>query len=176
FFSSSFIQQNNLKINEQKNINNNKLSTKITTKQRSAPERINKYPLVNLTTKNKINLLNEKFFNDEEEKLNNLVHENMERAEAELLLGAMPLGAHLLRRRPDKSLALSLKSNEGVLHIKLEYRCDRWVLGEGPRFNKVIEMLKAYRKVELPVRGAEQIRLSILFRPGDMPGNGLLLL
>jgi len=40
----------------------------------------------------------------------------MERAEAELLLGAMPLGSHLLRRRPDRSLALSLKANEGKLH------------------------------------------------------------
>jgi hypothetical protein len=47
------------------------------------------------------------------EDLSNVVHDTMERAEAELLLGGMPLGTHLLRRRPDQSLALSLRGNEG---------------------------------------------------------------
>ncbi|CAK5072334.1 unnamed protein product [Meloidogyne enterolobii] len=155
-----------------------------------SPNNLNNQNLIKIGDKQQQKLINERIkslklvltfcqensFGEKEKLNNNLIHENMERAEAELLLGAMPLGSHLLRRRPDRSLALSLKANEGVLHIKLEYRCDRWVLGEGPRFNSVVEMLKAYRRVELPVRGAEQIRLTILFRPGDMPGRGLLLL
>jgi hypothetical protein len=48
------------------------------------------------------------------EDLSNVMHDTMERAEAELLLGGMPLGTHLLRRRPDQSLALSLRGNEGT--------------------------------------------------------------
>lgn len=110
------------------------------------------------------------------EQLDDLVHEQMERADAELLLGALPLGTHLLRRRPDQSLALSLKASEGVLHIKLQLRDGQWVLGEGPRFRHVHSMLRAYRRTELPVRGAEHVRLAALIRPDDVPGRGLLLL
>jgi hypothetical protein len=133
---------------------------------------------------------------EQEEQLSELVHERMERAEAELLLGGLPLGTHLLRRRPDASLALSLKGTEGegkggigwnsscfssptgVLHIKLELRQPgaHWVLGEGPRFRSVHSMLRAYHRSELPVRGAEQIRLGPLLRPEDVNGRGLLLL
>lgn len=110
------------------------------------------------------------------EDLSDLVHEQMERADAELLLGACPLGTHLLRRRPDRSLALSLKASEGVLHIKLQFRAGQWVLGEGPRFRHVHSMLRAYRRCELPVRGAEHVRLGALLRPDDVPSGGLLLL
>lgn len=34
-----------------------------------------------------------------------------------------------------------------------------WVLGEGPRFPSINEMLRCYKQTELPVRGAEHIRL-----------------
>lgn len=34
-----------------------------------------------------------------------------------------------------------------------------WVLGEGPRFPSVSGMLRCYKRTELPVRGAEHVRL-----------------
>ena len=115
---------------------------------------------------------------EQAEDLAELVHERMERTEAEVLLAPLPLGAHLLRRRPDHSLALSLRGTDGVLHIKLEHRQAQggWVLGEGPRFGRVRQMLRAYRRKELPVRGAEQVRLGLLLRPVEVPSRGLLLL
>uniref|UniRef100_A0A183BSE3 SH2 domain-containing protein n=1 Tax=Globodera pallida TaxID=36090 RepID=A0A183BSE3_GLOPA len=109
------------------------------------------------------------------EELDNLVHEKMNRNDSEKLLHSLNFGVHLLRRRPDRNLALSLRAKEGVLHIKLEFHQSQWILGDGPRFSSVHCMLRAYRRTELPVRGAEQIRLGILLKPSDIAG-GLKLL
>ncbi|KAI1724448.1 SH2 domain-containing protein [Ditylenchus destructor] len=88
-----------------------------------------------------------------------MVHEGMERGQAEEMLKSMEVGDFLLRRRNDGNLALSLRSSDGVLHIKLEMRDSTWILGEGPRFSSINGMLRCYRKNELPVRGAEHVRL-----------------
>uniref|UniRef100_A0A914GY91 SH2 domain-containing protein n=1 Tax=Globodera rostochiensis TaxID=31243 RepID=A0A914GY91_GLORO len=109
------------------------------------------------------------------EELDNLVHEKMNRNDSEKLLNSLNFGVHLLRRRPDQNLALSLRAKEGVLHIKLEFHQSQWILGDGPRFSSVHCMLHAYRRTELPVRGAEQIRLGILLKPSDI-ARGLKLL
>jgi len=90
-----------------------------------------------------------------------MVHEQLDRVEAEKLLNIMEMGDFLLRRRPDQNLALSLKAAEGVLHIKLERRDGFWVLGEGPRFASIGGMIKCYRKTELPVRGTDHFRLNL---------------
>lgn len=45
------------------------------------------------------------------------------------------------------------------MHIKLELRDGYWVLGEGPRFSSINGMLCCYKRTELPVRGAEHVRL-----------------
>uniref|UniRef100_A0A915CQ14 SH2 domain-containing protein n=1 Tax=Ditylenchus dipsaci TaxID=166011 RepID=A0A915CQ14_9BILA len=54
---------------------------------------------------------------------------------------------------------VSMVHEDGVLHIKLEMRDALWVLGEGPKFSSISGMLRCYKKNELPVRGAEHVRL-----------------
>ena len=85
--------------------------------------------------------------------LEDMIHEHVNRNDAETLLKSTSIGTFLLRRRVinQRDLALSLRASEGqlqytfftilevvgVLHIKLELKDGLWVLGEGPRFSKV---------------------------------------
>ncbi|VDN52811.1 unnamed protein product [Dracunculus medinensis] len=88
-----------------------------------------------------------------------LVHKNMDRVEAERCLLNHEIGAFLIRRRDNDNLALSIRAVNGNLHIKLEFRNNRWVLGEGPSFNNILTIVNYYRTHELPVRGAERMIL-----------------
>jgi len=89
-----------------------------------------------------------------------LVHDtSLSRVEAEKLLSHHQIGVFLVRLREEGNLALSLKASDGVLHIKLEEREGRWVLGEGPSFSSISSCIRYYRKTELPIRGAEHILL-----------------
>ncbi|TKR62371.1 hypothetical protein L596_026347 [Steinernema carpocapsae] len=93
----------------------------------------------------------------------NLIHDaNVDRATAENLLRNSECGCFLLRMRPEGNMALSLKSGQGViLHIKLEERENRWVLGDGPSFSSVRSVIRYYSHSShtLPIRGAEHIQL-----------------
>uniref|UniRef100_A0A914Z662 SH2 domain-containing protein n=1 Tax=Panagrolaimus superbus TaxID=310955 RepID=A0A914Z662_9BILA len=89
-----------------------------------------------------------------------LIHENIDRLEAEYLLNARKIGDFLLRKRQEGNLALSLKASEGVLHIKLEKRDNNhWVLGEGPQFPSITGCLRFYYRKALPIRGSEHVVL-----------------
>uniref|UniRef100_A0AC35G380 SH2 domain-containing protein n=1 Tax=Panagrolaimus sp. PS1159 TaxID=55785 RepID=A0AC35G380_9BILA len=89
-----------------------------------------------------------------------LIHENIDRLEAEFLLNSRKIGDFLLRKRQEGNLALSLKASEGVLHIKLEKRDNNhWVLGEGPQFPSITGCLKFYYRKALPIRGSEHVVL-----------------
>ncbi|KAE9552895.1 hypothetical protein FO519_003880 [Halicephalobus sp. NKZ332] len=89
-----------------------------------------------------------------------LIHENIDRIEAEQLLMPRAVGEFLLRKRSEGNLALSLKATEGVLHIKLEKRDNNaWVLGEGPQFPSISGCLKYYYRTALPIRGSEHVLL-----------------
>uniref|UniRef100_A0A1I7ZWP0 SH2 domain-containing protein n=1 Tax=Steinernema glaseri TaxID=37863 RepID=A0A1I7ZWP0_9BILA len=106
----------------------------------------------------------------------NLIHdESVDRAAAENLLRDVECGCFLLRKRPEGNMALSLKSGQGlcssasslrtvsgiILHIKLEERENRWILGEGPSFSSVRSVIRYYSHSShtLPIRGAEHIQL-----------------
>ncbi|VDK44320.1 unnamed protein product [Anisakis simplex] len=89
-----------------------------------------------------------------------LVHRGVDRLEAERRLLNCRLGSFLVRVRDNGNLALSIRANKGILHIKLELRDDRWVLGEGPSFGSVSTVVSFYRSHELPIRGAERMLLS----------------
>ncbi|KAI6183279.1 SH2 domain-containing protein [Aphelenchoides bicaudatus] len=88
-----------------------------------------------------------------------MVHEQMDRVEAEKCLAARQIGDYLLRRRQDGNLAVSLRATDTVMHIKLEHRQQMWVLGEGPAFKTIGSVLRYYSKMELPIRGAEHVQL-----------------
>uniref|UniRef100_A0A7E4VY96 SH2 domain-containing protein n=1 Tax=Panagrellus redivivus TaxID=6233 RepID=A0A7E4VY96_PANRE len=92
---------------------------------------------------------------------NELIHDGIDRCDAEALLLPRPVGEFLLRKRTDGgNLALSLRASEGVLHIKLEQRDNNaWVLGEGPQFASITGCLKYYYRTALPIRGSEHILL-----------------
>lgn len=89
-----------------------------------------------------------------------LVHYGVDRLEAERRLLNCRIGSFLVRMRDNGSLALSIRANKGILHIKLELRDNRWVLGEGPSFGSVATVVSFYRSHELPIRGAERMLLS----------------
>ncbi|KHN86504.1 SH2 domain-containing adapter protein B [Toxocara canis] len=89
-----------------------------------------------------------------------LIHHGVDRLEAERRLHNCRIGSFLVRMRDNGSLALSIRANKGILHIKLELRDDRWVLGEGPSFGSVATVVSFYRSHELPIRGAERMLLS----------------
>ncbi|KAI6216918.1 SH2 domain-containing protein [Aphelenchoides fujianensis] len=88
-----------------------------------------------------------------------MVHEQMDRVEAEKRLEPRPVGDYLLRRRADGSLAMSLRTTDVVLHIKLERRESSFVLGEGPSFRTIGSILRFYARTELPIKRAEHVRL-----------------
>ncbi|CAD5207305.1 unnamed protein product [Bursaphelenchus okinawaensis] len=88
-----------------------------------------------------------------------MIHENMDRIEAEKILSNGQVGDYLLRHRPEGNLAMSLRGQKAVLHIKLEQRNGKWVLGEGPEFKSLGQVLRCYRSNELPIKNAENVRL-----------------
>lgn len=89
-----------------------------------------------------------------------LIHHGVDRDMAERRLLDCKLGSFLVRMRDNGDLALSIRAHERVLHIKLELRNNRWVLGEGPSFSSVATVVSFYRNHELPIRGAERMFLS----------------
>ncbi|KAK6731711.1 hypothetical protein RB195_007898 [Necator americanus] len=82
-----------------------------------------------------------------------LLERNIDRVGAEKLLESRGLGDFLLRSRGEGSAALSLRGATGVLHIKLERRGDKWVIGEGPCFRSIASAVHYYRRHPLPIRG-----------------------
>uniref|UniRef100_A0A0K0DH73 SH2 domain-containing protein n=1 Tax=Angiostrongylus cantonensis TaxID=6313 RepID=A0A0K0DH73_ANGCA len=89
-----------------------------------------------------------------------LLEKNIDRVGAEKLLESRSLGDFLLRSRGEGSAALSLRGASGVLHIKLERRGDKWVIGEGPCFRSISSAVHYYRRHPLPIRGSDHLLLN----------------
>ncbi|CAJ0594239.1 unnamed protein product [Cylicocyclus nassatus] len=89
-----------------------------------------------------------------------LLERNIDRVGAEKLLESRGLGDFLLRSRGEGSAALSLRGATGVLHIKLERRGDKWVIGEGPCFRSISSAVHYYRRHPLPIRGSDHLILN----------------
>ncbi|KAM3720658.1 Protein soem-1 [Dirofilaria immitis] len=89
-----------------------------------------------------------------------IIHKGIDRIDAERQLFDQDIGVFLIRVRDNGTLALSIRANRGVLHIKLELRENRWVLGEGPTFGSIASIISFYRNHELPIRGADRMLLS----------------
>ncbi|CAD6191010.1 unnamed protein product [Caenorhabditis auriculariae] len=89
-----------------------------------------------------------------------LLEKNVDRVEAEKRLESRPLGDFLLRSRGEGSAALSLRASRGVLHIKIEQKGDKWIIGEGPSFRSISSAVQYYRRHPLPIRGADHMLLN----------------
>ncbi|EJW72201.1 hypothetical protein WUBG_16893 [Wuchereria bancrofti] len=89
-----------------------------------------------------------------------IIHKGIDRIDAERQLCDQDVGVFLIRARENGTLALSIRASKGVLHIKLELRENRWVLGEGPTFGSIASIISFYRCHELPIRGADRMLLS----------------
>ncbi|VDK75974.1 unnamed protein product [Litomosoides sigmodontis] len=89
-----------------------------------------------------------------------IIHKGIDRIDAERQLCDQDIGAFLIRVRDNGTLALSIRANKGILHIKLELRQNRWVLGEGPTFDSIGSIISFYRCHELPIRGADRMLLN----------------
>ncbi|VDN02124.1 unnamed protein product [Thelazia callipaeda] len=89
-----------------------------------------------------------------------IVHKDIDRVNAEGKLSGHEIGTFLIRVRDNGTLALSIRARKGVLHIKLELRDNRWVLGEGPTFGSIASIINFYRSHELPIRGADRMLLN----------------
>ncbi|VDP51701.1 unnamed protein product [Heligmosomoides polygyrus] len=89
-----------------------------------------------------------------------LLERNIDRVGAEKLLESRGLGDFVLRSRGEGSAALSLRGASGVLHIKLERRGDKWVIGEGPCFRSISSAVHYYRRHPLPIRGSDHLLLN----------------
>lgn len=59
-----------------------------------------------------------------------LLERNVDRVNAEKRLTGGQLGDYLLRARGENSAALSLKGTKGILHIKIEKRDNKWIIGK----------------------------------------------
>uniref|UniRef100_A0A0N5ABJ8 SH2 domain-containing protein n=1 Tax=Syphacia muris TaxID=451379 RepID=A0A0N5ABJ8_9BILA len=88
------------------------------------------------------------------------IHYGVDRVLAENRLMRCDVGTFLVRLRHNNSLALSIRSNNRILHIKLELHNNQWILGEGPAFGSIASIIKFYRTHELPIRGADHIVLT----------------
>ncbi|CAO4363489.1 unnamed protein product [Caenorhabditis nigoni] len=93
------------------------------------------------------------------------MEQNMNRVEAEKRLEHRNLGDFLLRSRGEGSAALSLRATKGVVHIKIEWNGEKWVIGEGPLFRSINSAISFYRRHPLPIRGADHLVLNHQLRP-----------
>uniref|UniRef100_A0A1I7UIC0 SH2 domain-containing protein n=1 Tax=Caenorhabditis tropicalis TaxID=1561998 RepID=A0A1I7UIC0_9PELO len=94
------------------------------------------------------------------------MEQNMNRVEAEKRLENRNLGDYLLRSRGSEgSAALSLRATKGVVHIKIEWNGEKWVIGEGPLFRSINSAISFYRRHPLPIRGADHLVLKNQLRP-----------
>ncbi|CAI2293174.1 unnamed protein product [Caenorhabditis sp. 36 PRJEB53466] len=93
------------------------------------------------------------------------LEQNMNRVEAEKKLEHRQLGDYLLRSRGEGSAALSLRATKGVVHIKIEWNGEKWVIGEGPLFRSINSAISFYRRHPLPIRGADHLVLKHQLKP-----------
>ncbi|CAL2028534.1 unnamed protein product [Caenorhabditis brenneri] len=93
------------------------------------------------------------------------MEQNMNRVEAEKRLENRNLGDYLLRSRGEGSAALSLRATKGVVHIKIEWNGEKWVIGEGPLFRSINSAISFYRRHPLPIRGADHLVLKNQLKP-----------
>ncbi|CAI4221693.1 unnamed protein product [Auanema sp. JU1783] len=88
-----------------------------------------------------------------------ILEKNVDRVEAEKRLEARATGDFLLRLRGEDSAALSLRGSAGILHIKLERRGEKWIIGDGPCFRSITSAINYYQRHPLPIRGADHLLL-----------------
>ncbi|PAV72069.1 hypothetical protein WR25_20765 [Diploscapter pachys] len=88
-----------------------------------------------------------------------LLERNVDRVNAEKRLAGGQLGDYLLRARGENSAALSLKGTKGILHIKIEKRDNKWIIGEGPSFGSISSAIHHYKRHPLPIRGSDHLIL-----------------
>ncbi|XP_074712558.1 SH2 domain-containing adapter protein B [Strix uralensis] len=89
-------------------------------------------------------------------------HGAISRTEAEDLLRLCKECSYLVRKSQTSKhdYSLSLKSNQGFMHMKLMKTKEKYILGQNsPPFNSVPEVIHYYTTKKLPIKGAEHLSL-----------------
>ncbi|XP_048382741.2 SH2 domain-containing adapter protein F-like isoform X1 [Stegostoma tigrinum] len=89
-------------------------------------------------------------------------HGAISRTDAENLLRLCKECSYLIRnsQRKKNNYSLSLKSNQGFMHMKLTRTKDKYILGENSLpFDSVPEIIHHYSTRRLPIKGAEHLSL-----------------
>ncbi|KAM3827845.1 SH2 domain-containing adapter protein F isoform 1-T3 [Vipera latastei] len=102
-------------------------------------------------------------------------HGTLSRVDAESLLRLCREASYLVRNSESShnAFSLSLKSNQGFLHMKLlQTEDNKFVLGQhSPPFNNIPEVIHHYASHKLPIQGAEH--MSLLYPVSTQPSNCL---
>ncbi|XP_042331596.1 SH2 domain-containing adapter protein F isoform X2 [Sceloporus undulatus] len=102
-------------------------------------------------------------------------HGTLSRVDAERLLRLCREASYLVRNSESShdAFSLSLKSNQGFLHMKLlQTEDNKFILGQhSPPFDNVPEIIHHYTSHKLPIQGAEHI--SLLYPVTTQPSNCL---
>ncbi|XP_049640102.1 SH2 domain-containing adapter protein B [Suncus etruscus] len=89
-------------------------------------------------------------------------HGSISRGDAESLLRLCKECSYLVRNSQTSKhdFSLSLKSNQGFMHMKLAKTKEKYVLGQNsPPFDSVPEVIHYYTTRKLPIKGAEHLSL-----------------
>lgn len=89
-------------------------------------------------------------------------HGAISRSDAETLLRLCKECSYLVRNSQTSKhdYSLSLKSNQGFMHMKLAKTKEKYVLGQNsPPFDSVPEVIHYYTTRKLPIKGAEHLSL-----------------
>jgi hypothetical protein len=96
-------------------------------------------------------------------------HGRITRKHAETVLNNKPLGSFLVRQSESgdsNDYSLSLVSGSGCVHMRICMKNGEFILGQCSQpFGSIVKMIEHYARTEVPIKGAQHVRLSVPITP-----------
>lgn len=96
-------------------------------------------------------------------------HGRITRKHAEIMLNNRPIGSFLVRQSESgnsNDYSLSLVSGSGCVHMRICMKNGEFILGQCSQpFSSIIKMIDHYGRVEVPIKGAQHVKLSVPITP-----------
>lgn len=91
-------------------------------------------------------------------------HGKITRKVAEDLLEGKSIGSYLVRQSESgdtNDFSLSLVSGSGCVHMRICMKTNEFILGQCSQpFSSIVKMIEHYAKVEVPIKGAQHVKLT----------------
>ncbi|CAF0752422.1 unnamed protein product [Brachionus calyciflorus] len=96
-------------------------------------------------------------------------HGRITRKHAEIMLNNKPIGSFLVRQSESgnsNDYSLSLVSGSGCVHMRICMKNGEFILGQCSQpFTSIVKMIDHYGRVEVPIKGAQHVKLSVPVAP-----------